>query len=526
MKKYIIILIFLFFAGFTACKKDILNSEPLTSYSDASLWKDSSLVKLYLTYIYSTVPSQFDVPTSLLACITDEACNNRSFESANTINQAQFNAGNIASYYNNWTTYYKAIRQCNSFLENINNVPQSLTLQKRMAGEVHFLRALYYHHLHNYYGNFPIITSSLGLDDPRVFTPKATDDNCINFISAECDSAIALLPVKYTGADIGRATQGAALALKCRVHLYAGHWQQASDAAAQVMALGIYALFPDYQGMFLPANEENKEVIFDKQYVADPTGQSNSYDLFNAPPNLTLFATGVVDPTQSLVDLYEMTDGTAFDWNNPVHAAHPYLNRDPRMNASIMHDSTVWQGKIADMKPGSVWSPLSRPSVTGYYLVKMMNPNYDYLSSTVSGNNNFILFRYAELLLNYAEAQFMLGNTEVARTYVNMIRARPTVNMPPISAANFTFNSYVHERRVELAFEGLRLWDINRWKQGPQLRGGPIYGVSITGTTPRTYSKVQVETRVFLDPKMYLFPIPQAEIDKYPGGALTQSAGW
>ncbi len=524
MKKYSPLLVLFLLTVLGSCSKDILDSKPLTSYSDATLWQDSTLVKLYLTYIYSTVPSEYDAPDNLLACLTDEGANNRSFEPSVTVNQAQYNAGNVP--YNTWTPYYNAIRQCNVFLSKINSVPQSAALKSRMAGEVHFLRALYYHYLHNYYGNFPIITSPLGLSDPALFTPKSSDDSCINFILADCDSAISLLPVKYAAADVGRATQGAAWALKTRVNLYAGRWQAASDAAEKVMGLGIYGLFPDYQGIFLPANEENKEVIFDKQYVADATGLTNSFDAYNGPPNLTAFSSGVNDPTQNLVDLYEMTDGTPFDWNNPVEAAQPYANRDPRMNASVIHDSTVWQGQIADMKPGSVWSPLSRPSATGYYLAKMMNPNFVYVGGTIAGNNNFILFRYAELLLNYAEAQYKLGNTEVARTYVNMIRARPSVNMPPISAANFTFDSYVHERRVELAFEGLRLWDINRWKQGPPYRGSDIYGVSITGTSPRTYSRIKIETRVFLDPKMYLFPIPQTEIDKYPNHSLAQSAGW
>lgn len=524
MKNFFLIIILFLFA---ACKKDILDSKPLTEFTDATVWQDSALVRLYLSGIYANVPSEFDNPTDLLAAITDEAGNNRPFAASRVITQAQFNAMNLPAGYNVWSQYYTNIRLCNVFLENINRVPQSAVTKSRMRGEVFFLRALYYHYLYNYFGTFPIFRNSLSLTDAKLFSPRASKDSCIAFISADCDSAAALLPVKFTGADIGRATKGAALALKCRNNLYAGNWQKASEAAEAVMALNTYGLFANYQGIFLPENEGNREVIFDKQYTADPTNnntQSSYYDLYSGPPNLTGFASGVVNPTQNMVDLYEMADGTPFDWNNPVHARRPYFNRDPRLSASVLHDSSVWQGQIVDMKVGSVWSPNSRPSQTGYYLKKMMDPNYNYRSVAVRSMQNFILFRYAELLLNYAEAQWMLGNTEVARTYVNMVRAR--VNMPAISSANFTFDRYVNERRVELAFEGLRLWDINRWKQGPQFRGGAIHGVTITGTTARTYRKVAVENRVFADPKMYLFPIPQSEIDKYPNGGLVQNTGW
>jgi len=139
--------------------------------------------------------------------------------------------------------------------------------------------------------------------------------------------------------------------------------------------------------------------------------------------------------------------------------------------------------------------------------------------------------RYAEILLDYAEAQFQLDNTEVARTYVNMVRARPSVNMPPIAAANFNFAAYQNERAVELAFEGLRLWDINRWQMGPQTRGADLYGVSVTlnAQKVKVYQRVVAQKgglqRVFAT-KDYLFPIPLSEIQSYPAGALTQNTGW
>jgi len=512
-----------------SCQKQVLVSQPMNAYTDATVWKDSGLVSLYVSGIYKGIPSEYDNYFSLLADITDEALSKQTFGTPVMVDNGQFNSSS-SPYNSYWTSYYASIRQCNLLIQNASSVPASNGLRQRWLGEAHFLRALYYHYLHNYFGAFPIVNNVLTTSD-NLFIPRAPDSACIRFIVSDLDSAAALLPVKYTGADIGRATQGAALALKCRVLLYNADYAGASAAAQQVMGLG-YSLFADYAGLFYPQNDNNSEVIFDKQYVANiSTGQYNNIDWANSPPNFSGKSTGVNDPTQDFVDLYEMTDGTPFSWSNPAEAAHPYANRDPRFEASIMHDSTVWQGKIVDMKPGSVFNPLNGPpSVTNYYMKKFVNPAYNYSSTTTMSGQNFILIRLAEVYLNYAEAQFQLGNTEEARKYVNLIRARPGVNMPPVSSASFTWDSYVHERRIELAFEGLRLWDINRWKQGPQYRGSDLHGITISGTSPRTYTPTVVAkggtAMVFTDPRSYLFPVPQSEINKYPGQSLAQNPGW
>jgi hypothetical protein len=529
--KHIFIPVLAGLMAITGCAKQVLSSVPLNAYTDATVWLDSGLVNLYVSNIYKGVPSEYDSYSTMLADLTDEATTNQSFGYPVTINEMQYNASTLPITFSAyWTSFYDDIRLCNTLLQKASTVPASSGLQKRWTGEAYFLRALYYHYLHNYFGAFPIVTTPLAVND-NLFIPRAADSACINLMVADLDSAAALLPLSYTGTNIGRATAGAALALKCRVLLYAGQWQAASDAAQAVVNLHVYSLFPDYEGLFYPQNDDNSEVIFAKQYTADIA--SNDYsdiDWGNSPTNYTGKSTGINDPNQDMVDLYEMTDGSAFDWNNPAEAARPYANRDPRFEASIMHDSTVWQGLTVNMEPGSIFNPLARPSATGYYMKKFLNPSYNYASSTTMSGQNFILIRYAEVLLNYAEAQFMLGNTGTSLAYVNMIRARPSVNMPPIQAGSFTWNSYVHERRVELAFEGLRLWDINRWKQGPQYRGSNLYGVTITGSPVHTYTRTVAQTggtqRIFADPQSYLFPIPQTEINKYPGQSLVQNPGW
>jgi hypothetical protein len=534
MKKLIFLCALALMTGLLSCKKNLLDSVPQSQYTDVAVFKDSTLTNLYINKIYADMPAQFDGNnvTDMLSNYTDESTNISATAVSGIYDQNQYTSGTYPYGSTLYGGFYADIRLCNVFLENIGQLNASTGLKNRLTGEVRFLRALYYHYLYNYFGRFPIVKTSLQLGSSSDFVPRGTDADCISFITSELTAAASLLPVKYTGADVGRATKGAAYALLSRTYLYNGQWQNASDAAKQVMNLGVYSLFADYQGIFYPQNDNNSEVIFDRQYISTIAGlQYSLIDFYNNPATFTGKSTGNTDPSENLVSLYQMKDGTAFDWTNPVEAANPYANRDPRLEASIIHDGTVWEGKTIDMKAGSLFNPSARPCPTGYYMKKFLNPAYSFTDATNYSGQNFILIRYAEVLLNYAEAQFKLGNTEEARTSVNIIRARPSVNMPPISAANFTFTSYMNEREVELAFEGLRLWDINRWQLGLQTRGSDLYGVSVTVSPAnvRTYQKVVAlkgGTQRIFDPKMYLFPIPLSEIQKYPANTLVQNTGW
>ena len=534
MKKKLTFILIILVAVITACNKDYLNSTPIDKYSDETVWKDMNLATMFLSGIYSDFPTEYnDNATSMLASMTDEADNNRSFEFSNTINTGQFTAFNFP-YNSLWPRYYTIIRKCNVLMENISTVPGDAAIKKRMVGEARFLRAFAYHNLHNFFGEFPIVTSSLELTED-LFIPRASEQECVKFMMSELDSSAALLSLKYTGKDIGRVTKGAALALKSRVALFAGLWQQASDAAKAVMDLNQYSLFNNYAGIFYPQNDNNVEVIFDRQYIGDPSAsQGTNFDFFNVTPGFNNGgAPGVTDPTQNHVDRYDMLDGTKFDWSNPQHAARPYFNRDPRMDASIIHDSSVWNDrnnvpKIIDMRLGQVYNPTSRPSTTGYYIRKFMDPGFQHFGSPFPlSAQNFIFIRYAEVLLNYAEAQFKLGNIDEARKIVNQIRDRPTVKMPPIALVDMTWVRFMNERTIELSFEGLRIWDVRRWQTLPTEMGGPVYGVKVEliGGVKK-YTTFLVETRYY-DPKMYLFPIPKGEVDKYPAdNPLKQNPGW
>lgn len=528
-------LFYLLLAVFTiivvSCKKDLLDNTPRDQYSDAVVWKDSTLVLLYLNTIYSGVPSEYESPQDILSNYTDDSAN-RSLTSGSSTNSNRNQYISSTSPFNSlYTSFYSRIRQCNLFLENVGGLNASQELKSRMTAEVRFMRALYYHFVYNYFGRFPIVRQTLPLNG-NLYIQRGTDAECIAFITAELSEAAPALPIRYTGQNVGRATRGAALALLSRVCLYAGQWKNASDAAVAVMNLNTYALFPDYGALFYPQNENNSEVIFDKQYLPDASAnQSTFFDFYNQSPNNSGSSTGSNVPSGNLVDSYEMRDGTKFSWDNPVMAANPYANRDPRMDASVLYDGSVWKGSTYDMRLGTIFNPQTSGSPTGYWMKKFLNPNFVGGIATQNSGQNFIILRYAEVLLNYAEAQINLGNMDEARKYVNSVRARTSVNMPAIELVDFNVERYRNERRVELAFEGTRLWDINRWKIGPQTRGASLTGVSCTDVNGvRTYQSVVTHAagtlKIFVD-RMYLFPIPLAEIQKYPASTpLEQNTGW
>jgi hypothetical protein len=406
-------------------------------------------------------------------------------------------------------------------------MPLSAATKAQLTGEVRFLRAYNYQFLYSLFGAFPIIDTVLGIGNNGLYAQRASNDSCIAFILADYNAAASVLPLQYFAPqDIGRATQGAALGMECRLLLNQKQYAAAAAAAQAVMNLGVYQLFPDYEGMFYPQNDDNSEVIFNKEYGGDLSGQTNFVDLSENSSFYTGYFGTQDCPTQNLVDQYEMTDGLPYNQSPLYDSTQPYANRDPRLAASILYDSSVWMGNITDMTAGSFYNPIGDETSTGYMLRKFLNPNYAFYGNNTNYQNCIIL-RLAEIYLDYAECELQLGNAEEARTYVNLLRERPSVNMPDIPTGQMTWDAYVRERTVELAFEGERFEDIRRWGTGPQLIGAAIYGMAATNVgNVHQYQRVMVQQRYF-DPKMYLFPIPLAELTKYPAGqVLQQNPGW
>lgn len=531
MKRYsiIICLFALIFAG--GCKKDFLNSQPLDRYSDEDVFRDSTLTGLLLNNLYAGIPTEF-------AGSMRDAFSDQLYTSGNvSIYQNTFIASNapfgITGAYNN---AYITIRRCNILISNIDRVPASAKFKNQTRDEARFLRALNYSYLINYFGAVPLLTKAQDLNE-NLNVPRNSYDEIVSFIVSEMDDINKgqALAYRYSGANTGRVTIGAALALKSRVLLYAasynGNWAAAYNAAKDVINIATtagYGLFSNYETMFYEVNDNNMEVIFDHQYKSN--FQAYHVHHYNLPWGIVPPGPSAINqPTQNIVNEYEMKNGKMItEAGSGYDSGKPYENRDPRFYASILYDGSTFLGKTLDFIPGSIYNPSYAPLATGYALKKMQDPAFDPMVTTKSygGGQNYILIRYAEILLNFAEAAFKTGQIEEARIYINKVRARPSVNMPEIPAGQLTMDKIMHERNVELAFEGTRLWDIRRWKMGPQLLGTPLKGISITqtDTNPRQYTEMTVLQRNFTD-RLYLFPISQSEVEKNPA-LLPNNPGW
>lgn len=572
-----------------SCKKD-LNISPVDQFSDASVWKDPSLVQTFVNNIYGGIPHGFS--NIMMSALDDEAMYNADFGTSNVTKSlitpsdlSIFDAGywtGMRQKLMNWSNIYKYIRPCNIFFSKIDDVPfDDPSAKDVLKGEVHFLRAYLYFDLVEMYGGVPIITKAYGLNDTFAVARNSYAD-CIKFITDECDQAASLLPL--TANDLGRATKGAALALKARTLLYAAsdlynsngswagsyadkdligytsgdrtaRWQAAKDAAKAVMDLGIYSLY----GSLNPASAEEAETNYSNIFLLPKTSEDifaryfttkvdenwDGYNpgLYNQPNGYHCWGSNT--PTGQMVDSYEMNDGTSFDWNNPAEATNPYANRDPRFYASILYEGAKWRQRPADIAPSDpagiiqvgTWqkwdgskmvtvpgldtrqSPFENwnGTYTGYYMKKFVDPTIDAQNFKQTAPWRF--FRYTEILLDYAEACLGLGQEDEAKTYINMIRAR--AGMPAITeTGEALIERYRNERKIELAFEDQRYFDIRRWMIPEQgytdvMAVQPVYKLNpdhTTATTP-TYSIVDVQQRDW-NPRFYFLPITLDEMNR------------
>lgn len=519
-----------------SCKKE-LDILPVDQFSDATLWKDGALIQTFVNNIYSGVPHGFGC--IMMASMADESMYNADFGSSNvtkslinpsdmSIFDANFWASDLKQY--NWTTEYKFVRATNVFFSKIDAAPLDATTKDNLKGEVHFLRAYIYNNLLSIYGGVPVITKAYGLADTFA-VPRNTYEETVKFITDELDQSATLLHGKTM--DAGRATEGAALALKSRVLLAAAgdfansngswaggyakkelignvggdrtaRWQAAKDAAKKVMDLGTYSLYmpnpasadeatKNYADIFLKQN--TSEDIFFKCFTTKVDQNWDGYNpgLYNNPNGY--HGWGSNTPLQQFVDAYEMNDGTKFSWNNPAQATAPYTNRDPRFYATVNYDGAKWRTRPADViaqDPIGIintsnkekWNGTGIDIVPGLDTRKSpfedWNGTYTgyflrkFVDPTIDAQFNkqtqpWRYIRYTEIVLNYVEACLGLGQEAEAKTYLNMIRKR--AYMPDITETGADLVArYRNERLIELAYEGQRFFDIRRW-----LIAGPAY---------------------------------------------------
>lgn len=547
--------IFLVASIASSCKKDLLDVFPSDSLSDATVWTDLLYVNRFLNNIYGTIPSGYTRGDqgvdagwargmSAFAMATDDAEANNLAASTHVINQ-----GVIPTTWgyaeDMWIQHYALIRKCNVLIEKIDDVPGDAATKNRMKGEALFLRAFAYEELVKCFGGVPLMLSA-GTPDEAII-PRNSYAECVAQIVKDCDAAAALLPVTYPANELGRATKVAALALKARVLLYkasplnnptgvTGLWQDAAAAAKAVTAFGPppgtgdYGLYNDYYRTFID-EVGNKEIIFSRKFQSPTVRPSD-----NARPKWFMSVPGVGDgawggfaPTQNLVDAYEMKNGKPIsDPSSGYDPQNPYANRDNRLDKSILHQGSKYKmGVTIETYRGGNTNNTNRldSSKTGYGLLKMVD-TAKHGPQSFTDDNDWIFIRYAEVLLNYAEAQNEAAGPD-ASVYdaLNQVRARS--GQPPLSglSKDALRERIKNERRVELSFEEHRFFDVRRWKQGEIYFEMPVYKVSIhrepNGTL--TYRYPVWEDRVF-KPHQNLLPIPQSEIDRNP--KLQQNPGY
>jgi hypothetical protein len=506
-----------------ACE-DLLDTTPTDRISTEIFWKTEKDAQLAANAVYTHLTETATHYASWDG-MTDIGYTNLPQSPESFILQGTFDQLNsrVAS---DWKAYYAGIRTANAFMDNVDNVQTTNTaLIGRLKGEVRTLRAFYYTYLAFLYGDVPLVTTELTLDESKslVRTPVA---QVWDFISQELTEAAALLPTTQT--DKGRVTRGTALALKARAMLYAKRYQDAADAAQAVMALNVYSIVPAYKDLFSYAQENNAEVILDIQFVKGTLPN----DAFSVLAQRSVNGRNLFVPTKKLVDSYEMTNGLPIsDPASGFNAMTPYADRDPRLKYSIyVEGDLLANGKVFDPKPtsttGDAVGSTFLVSPTGYNLKKYVQT--DDLAAPTNSGINFILMRYAEVKLIYAEAKIALNQLDQSvYDAINSVRQRADVNMPAITGGKNQdeLTSIVrHERIVELAFEGQRFFDIRRWQIAGDVMPGKVYGMTYQDTNGNLQTvEIPAWTNSWND-RNYLWPVPQQERDLNDG--LGQNPNW
>lgn len=550
-----------------SCRK--YEQEPEDWFTSAltfdSVDRNGTVAAFNLNNIYNYVPNGFDrISGDFLDAAAGEAVPSR----FNTPVE-YFLRGTVTSLNNPdayWANSYFGIRAANVFLANIDQVPIATLTKQYYKSEARFLRALFYWELLKRYGGVPLLGNEIIELNGNIERPRNSFAETVDYIVNECTvikDSMRADPV--SSSDWGRASKGAAVALKCRVLLYAAsplfngggfetdpvkkaltgyptfdasRWQKVVDAVTEFNALGTYYKLVTtgsptaFASVF--TTKMNSEIIFAKQ-----AANTSALEVNQSPAGYVVSNTrslGLTSPTQNFVDAFPMANGLAItESGSGYNAVTPYAGRDPRLAVTIFHNGLQWLGRPVQTYEGGQDKP-NNPAVapvqtrTGYYLRKFLG-NFSGSTAFSSQSHNFPLFRYAEVLLNHAEALNELGQVEAAVNQIKTLRARAGI----AAGANTRYGIKAgitqdemrtliqNERRIELAFEEHRFWDIRRWKIAAQVLTTPLTGVRIMNGTPVTYQPIPVLTPTFSN-RLYHMPIPYDEMLK--NSKLVQNEGW
>ena len=539
-----------------SCSEDLLDKKPLNDISDVDIFNNDDLLENYVNGNYRAF-SYFKFGAFHKDGVSDDA-QNRDLAGYNRGEGTPDSDGGVGQ--GAWFNNYPAIRDTNIFFNRIENSTASPDVVKRLTGEMRFIRAWLYFDLMSLYGDVPLLTNLFELGQESFDTERTPYDEIVVWLVSELDLAISELLKEDTGGSFnGRATRGAAAALKSRVLLYAASslhnssndmskWEAARDAAKAVIDLGDYSIDDDYLSLY--DVDISEEVIFARSFTEENkvepwSSWNSSIDNYFLPRGYFGGTSTHFSTLQAIVDAYEYADGTAFDPEN--RPADPFANRDPRLDMTVIHHGSVIEGQTieyhvdaADPTNQALAGPASFSaggSNGNYDVLKQTDPTIDSgfgggAASNPSHLKPWIFFRLAEAYLNYAEALIELGDDAGARTAIQVVRNRQGVNMPAFTESGTTLKErYRNERRVELAFENHRWYDIIRWKIAPEVLNKPAVGVTVwrdnttnPPTDTYTYDDRVIDNLRTWDDKMYFLAIPRSEIEASP--SLGQNPGY
>ncbi|GAA3571358.1 RagB/SusD family nutrient uptake outer membrane protein [Snuella lapsa] len=548
--------------GLTACDKDFLDRTPLDQISSSDVYNDEALAQAYINNTMGRLP--FGIHGSagygqfpcMLASITDEARAKSGWVQNNTVvikgGITPTNSGGLGL----WDSAYRTIRQTNEIIEGMEASPLGDAFKANAVAQARYIRAFSYFDLTRRYGDIPLIAKVQTIEDD-LSVSQTSRSEIYDFVISELKEITSSLP---NLSDVGssKISKQAAIALAARTALYAEKWSEAASLADQLITgsdnNGL-VLYDNYRDLFL-SEGNNVETIFEKQTLPPLVGQS--FGLYNFPVRWRSDWGGQTDPTQELVDDYEMDNGLYItDLGSGYDASNPYANRDPRFYASIFYHGSEFS-EIAPSKgepfidmewnngnegPGDPGKFHGAASITGYLVKKFANPKDGFSPQSGRSVSSWQEIRYAEVLLIYAEAANE-AEGPIAKVYnaLNQIRQRAGMpNIPSGLTKEQMRDRIRHERKIELVFENHRYWDLLRWGIAKDVLDGFVpHGIKIERTAgapskadepqlfdPQylTYSVFEVKGRTQTFPESnFKLPIPQSEIDKNP--SLNQNPGY
>lgn len=544
--------------GATSCE-DYLDKNMVTTQNEEFTFASYQNAVQVAYSVYADLPDGFSeiygsAGSALLASASDECEFAVQTQNVQKFNLGSWTPTNLPD--NPFSKYYAAIRKVYNFIDDADIIDYSdvkdnpdqpgvyearLADVKQLKSEILLLRAYYMFELVKRWGGVPIVTERFATDKDKSEITRASLQDCVDEILKACDDAAAVLPAVQPDAELGRLTKGAALAIKSEVLLFAAselwnntswaggyshpelialsagdrdaRWKNAADAAKAVIDMEAEAGYTldTYNNLFGPNGFKSPEVIFCRRAAA-----SNSFEKVNYPISYDN-VTGGNCPTGNLVDLFQMADGTDFDWNNPAHKADPYTGRDPRLAEFVLTNNVQFKDrKVECWTGGRDGAGVRNATPTGYYLKKYVYQWND-LTQNQTSVHSWIYIRLAEVYLNYIEAlnEYKPGDPDI-KVYYDRIRTRAGMPGLPAGLSQAQVRELIRrERAVELCFEGKRFFDLRRWMQADVL-AQPVRSVEILKSGENfTYAPYQLENRAF-SPNMYFYPIPQSELNKMP----------